>query len=287
MAASGPRNQPRQTRLAAWTAAWYRQGTASLRDGRHPHGQHRPDGHRHHGRLPARHPGRRCGRARPARNAGHRLCHGKAPGQGTNGGLPLPGVVVQPSAAAPASRKSGMGRWHWKTCSSIPACCRAKWPELVRIGDLVSFAQPPVELSGETLSGHSLDNRASVAALTVCLEELQSRPHAWDVWAVATSQEEVGAHRSGRFGLRIAPDHRHRGGCDLRQRSRRFRLEHLPAWQRPDHRHGAEHAPGFAQGHERTGRPARNPLCPGIYSHPLRHGRHGPPRWRRRASRRW
>jgi endoglucanase len=47
-------------------------------------------------------------------------------------------------------------------------------------------------LSGETLSGHSLDNRASVGALTVCLEELQTRTHSWDVWAVATSQEEVG-----------------------------------------------------------------------------------------------
>jgi putative aminopeptidase FrvX len=47
-------------------------------------------------------------------------------------------------------------------------------------------------MSAETLSGHSLDNRASVAALTVCLEELQSRPHVWDVWAVASSQEEVG-----------------------------------------------------------------------------------------------
>ena len=67
-----------------------------------------------------------------------------------------------------------------------------KVAELVRVGDLVSFAQAPVELSGETISGHTLDNRASVAALTICLEELQSRPHFWDVWAVATSQEEVG-----------------------------------------------------------------------------------------------
>jgi endoglucanase len=64
--------------------------------------------------------------------------------------------------------------------------------ELVHVGDVVSYAQPPVELSGETIAGHTLDNRASVAALTVCLEELQSRPHVWDVWAVATTQEEVG-----------------------------------------------------------------------------------------------
>jgi putative aminopeptidase FrvX len=41
------------------------------------------------------------------------------------------------------------------------------------------------------VSGHSLDNRASVAALTVCLEELKSRAHNWDVWAVASTQEEV------------------------------------------------------------------------------------------------
>ena len=63
---------------------------------------------------------------------------------------------------------------------------------LVQVGDLVAFAQPPLELSGETIAGHSLDNRASVAALTVCLEGLQSRPHVWDVWAVATSKEEIG-----------------------------------------------------------------------------------------------
>jgi putative aminopeptidase FrvX len=74
----------------------------------------------------------------------------------------------------------------------------------VRVGDLVSFANEPLELAGEVLSGHSVDNRASVAALTVCLEELQNKPHEWDVWAVATVQEEVtllGAYSSA-FALR-------------------------------------------------------------------------------------
>jgi endoglucanase len=61
----------------------------------------------------------------------------------------------------------------------------------VRVGDLVSFANEPMELAGDVISGHTLDNRASVAALTVCLEELQGKPHLWDVWAVATVQEEV------------------------------------------------------------------------------------------------
>ena len=74
----------------------------------------------------------------------------------------------------------------------------------IRVGDLVSFANEPIELAGDVISGHSVDNRASVAALTVCLEELQSKSHLWDVWAVATVQEEVsylGAYSSA-FQLR-------------------------------------------------------------------------------------
>ena len=62
---------------------------------------------------------------------------------------------------------------------------------LVRVGDTISFAQPPLNTNGETLAGHTLDNRAGVAALTCCLEMLHSRPHVWDVWAVATVQEET------------------------------------------------------------------------------------------------
>jgi endoglucanase len=74
----------------------------------------------------------------------------------------------------------------------------------VRVGDLVSFANPPIELAGDVIAGHSVDNRASVAALTICLEELQNKPHLWDVWAVATVQEEttlLGAYSSS-FELR-------------------------------------------------------------------------------------
>ncbi|HUF37608.1 MAG TPA: hypothetical protein VMN57_03725 [Anaerolineales bacterium] len=62
--------------------------------------------------------------------------------------------------------------------------------DLVRPGDLVSFASEPVMLGKEQLAGHSLDNRASVAALTHALDLLQTRDHRWDVWAVATVQEE-------------------------------------------------------------------------------------------------
>lgn len=76
----------------------------------------------------------------------------------------------------------------------------------VRVGDLVSFANQPLELAGEVVSGHTLDNRASVAALTVCLEELQGKSHVWDVWAVATVQEETSYLGGYTSAFQLRPD---------------------------------------------------------------------------------
>jgi putative aminopeptidase FrvX len=115
----------------------------------------------------------------------------------------LPAVVVMPPARfLPESVGNGVpGIEHLLVDTGLlPRDVARK----VRVGDLVSFANEPFELAGEVISGHTLDNRASVAALTVCLEELQNKPHVWDVWAVATVQEEVthlGASSSA-FALR-------------------------------------------------------------------------------------
>lgn len=75
----------------------------------------------------------------------------------------------------------------------------------IRIGDRVSFNTEPVEMSGGTVSGHTLDNRASIAALTICLEELGSKSHVWDVWAVASSQEEVGGYGASTTAFQVRP----------------------------------------------------------------------------------
>lgn len=79
-----------------------------------------------------------------------------------------------------------------------------KVDSLVRVGDLVSFSQPALELGENILAGHSLDNRASVAALTHCLQELVGRQLVWDLWAVATAQEEetLGGAQTSAFQLR-------------------------------------------------------------------------------------
>jgi putative aminopeptidase FrvX len=64
--------------------------------------------------------------------------------------------------------------------------------ELVRVGDLVTMSRKLVELKGGLVAGKALDDRASVAAAAVCLEELSRMHHLWDVYAVATVQEEMG-----------------------------------------------------------------------------------------------
>ncbi len=111
----------------------------------------------------------------------------------------LPGVIAPPAGhLLPTQLSNGVVPLEYLLVDT------GRLPEevqqLVRVGDLVSFAQLPIETAGETLVGHTLDNRASVAVVTVCLEELSKRPHAWDVWAVASVQEEVtlgGAFTSG------------------------------------------------------------------------------------------
>ena len=114
----------------------------------------------------------------------------------------LPGVVVLPPARfLPESVGDKILIEHLLVDTGLLPRDVAK---RVCVGDLVSFANQPLELAGDVLSGHTIDNRASIAALTLCLQELQSKPHIWDVWAVATVQEEItylGAYTSS-FALR-------------------------------------------------------------------------------------
>ena len=77
---------------------------------------------------------------------------------------------------------------------------------LVQAGDLISFGQRSFEMDGGYVAGHSLDNRASIAALCICLEELRNTALAWDVYAVATVKEEEGGIGSLTSAFSIRPD---------------------------------------------------------------------------------
>ena len=122
-----------------------------------------------------------------------------------HGREPLTGVVVQPPdrLLPPGSGEKPVAMEHLLVDVGLAP---ERVAALVRPGDLVSFDQAPIELSGDAICGHSLDNRASVAAVTVCLHELQTRLQRWDVYAAATSQEEVTLGGAQTSAFEIRPD---------------------------------------------------------------------------------
>jgi len=117
----------------------------------------------------------------------------------------LPGIIVMPPASH-LPEEAGEGFLDIRHLFVDVGLPPSKMDNLVRVGDVVSFATEPVEMSGGTLCGHSLDNRASVAAVTVCLQELQSKAHAWDVFAAATVQEEMAGIGAATSAFELRPE---------------------------------------------------------------------------------
>jgi len=118
---------------------------------------------------------------------------------------PVPAVVILPPAALlPPDRKADAARLQdlWLD-TGLPAAEAAR---LIRIGDPAAFAQQPVVLANERITGPSLDDRAGIAALTVCLEELAARPHRWDMIAAATVQEEETLGGAATSAFAVKPD---------------------------------------------------------------------------------
>jgi putative aminopeptidase FrvX len=101
----------------------------------------------------------------------------------------LPGIIGQPPdrLLPVAQRGKPVAMKYLVVDTGLPG---DEVNQLVRPGDLISFATEPLDLPGDLIAGHTLDNRASVAAVTACLDELKQIAHAWDVYAVATVQEE-------------------------------------------------------------------------------------------------
>lgn len=117
----------------------------------------------------------------------------------------LPGIIVMPPAKL-LPPEAGNGAADISHLYVDVGLLPSKVEKLVRVGDLVSFGTEAIEMSGEIVSGHSLDNRASVAAVTLCLQELGSKSHTWDVWAAATVQEEVNLGGAATSAFQIRPD---------------------------------------------------------------------------------
>jgi len=81
-----------------------------------------------------------------------------------------------------------------------------KASELVRVGDMVSFKFPVLELQNNRMAGKSMDNRSGVAALVEILKELKKLNHEDDVYVAATVQEELGLVGAFMATYNLRPD---------------------------------------------------------------------------------
>ena len=119
-----------------------------------------------------------------------------------HGAREIPGIVVSvpPHFTDPADREKPVALEKLFIDVGLPP---QEVDSLVHVGDLVTLRARWTELAGGYAACKSMDDRAGVAAIVLCLEELSQRRHAWDVYAVATVQEEVGSRgaMTGAFGV--------------------------------------------------------------------------------------
>ncbi len=116
----------------------------------------------------------------------------------------LPGVIgSRPPHVLPASERQNIPPWHELFVDlGLTADEVQQW---VQVGDHVTIQQPLITLRNGRIAGKALDNRASVAALTMALDSLSRRQHEWDFFAVATVQEESGIKGAITSAYGVAP----------------------------------------------------------------------------------
>jgi endoglucanase len=117
----------------------------------------------------------------------------------------LPGVVAtRPPHVLPQEERKKIVPWDQIFVDvGLPA---EEVEQLVAVGDLISIRRDMVELKNRRVAGKAMDDRACVAAVTLALEQLSNVSHAWDVFAVATVQEEKGLVGATTASYGVAPD---------------------------------------------------------------------------------
>jgi putative aminopeptidase FrvX len=122
-----------------------------------------------------------------------------------HGSRSLPGVIVAPpSWCLPPDCAAGVVPVRYLLVDL--GLTQRQVRRAVKVGDSVSFATPPHLLSDTLVCGHSLDNRASLAALTIYLETLAGRELAWDLVVAATVREETTFHGAHVVAQAVSPD---------------------------------------------------------------------------------
>ena len=117
----------------------------------------------------------------------------------------LPGVVAtRPPHVLPQEERKKAVPWDKLFVDVGLPAEEVEW--LVTVGDLISIQREMVELKNRRVAGKAMDDRACVAAVTLALEQLAGVRHAWDVFAVATVQEETGLKGAITSAYGLAPD---------------------------------------------------------------------------------
>lgn len=77
---------------------------------------------------------------------------------------------------------------------------------LVEVGTFIRIESEFTELGGGCIAYRAMDDRAGVTAMVETMRRLSTRKHEWDVYAIATSQEEVSGLGAMSTAFRLEPD---------------------------------------------------------------------------------
>jgi len=120
-------------------------------------------------------------------------------------GDPLPGIIgSRPPHVLPEESRDRPVPWDelFVDVGLDEATLRRR----VQVGDLITIRREFIALENDWVAGKAFDDRAAVAAIAHCLELLAGMSHRWDVYAVATVQEETGLKGATTAAFGIAPD---------------------------------------------------------------------------------
>lgn len=117
----------------------------------------------------------------------------------------LPGIIASrpPHVLSDEERKKVMPMEKLFVDVGIP---EERLADLVSVGDLITLKREMIELKNGFVAGKAMDNRASVTAMITAMHNLQTLHHIWDVYAVATVQEEVGLKGAITSTYSVNPD---------------------------------------------------------------------------------
>ncbi|MBS1252858.1 MAG: putative aminopeptidase YsdC [Anaerolineales bacterium] len=122
-----------------------------------------------------------------------------------HGQEPLPGIIASrpPHVLSTKERKQVTPIHKLFIDIGLP---HDRLADLVSVGDLITIKREALELQNGLMASKAVDDRASVAAILAALHDLQTIQHTWDVYAVATVQEEVGLKGAMTSTYNVNPD---------------------------------------------------------------------------------